>query len=43
MQPTRHKMDHPTQNGGRYKLQQWEFALVLQLDIAVRLVCFGAL
>lgn len=43
MQPTRHKKDHPTQNGGLYKLQQWEFALVLQLDIAVRLVCFGAL
>lgn len=43
MQPIRHKKDHPTQNGGRYKLQQWEFALVLRLDIAVRLVCFGAL
>lgn len=43
MQPIRHKKDYPTQNVDRYKLQQWEFAFVLQLDIAVGLVCFGAL
>lgn len=48
MQPIRHKKDHTTYNDGRFKLQQWKLAVILQLDIAldieVALVnCIGTL